>query len=1523
MGSGLGFKRIALLFAVAAALLIAPALSGKARAQGYLSDEERAFLDSHGRIRLIYDWKYPPFEFVEDDGSFAGLASDLVKELERELGVTITAEAEQDWPTLLDKLKSRRADMAPAMAYTAERARYLLFTDPYAHLPTVIFTQKDFREISGLADLRGLRVGVVNGYVSHIFLQNNYQDYFRIVPMNNIQEGLRAVAFGEVDAFVENVGVASYYIEQEGLRNLRVAAETEHQTALCMAVRSDMPLLHSAIQKALQHLPPDRKQALVENWVHVQTKQVRTLRWSLNAAVALLSLMVLLLAFLLSRARRARADSQARSKALAAELERSTTLQAALRNSEVYLRSILDNSEAVIVKLDPQGTLLFAGGKDLARAGLAEAATPGASAFGLFAENSPISRALRTALAGEREKFTSRIGEEYYQGACTPVLDDDATLESVVLVATNVTELESMRRSLHMSEEHLKRQNAALLALVSSGALFQGDLARAVADITEACSALIGTERVSVWLYGEDYSEIRCIDLYRRSSGQHHSGETLRCDTFPAYAASHMKGEIVSAADVRTDPRTRDIPSAYYEKHGISSLMDVSVWLHDRLGGLLSLEHVGEPRMWTPEEENVGTNMATLLSLCFEINERKLAEEALRVSENRFKALFTQSPISVLIHDKDSGEIIDANHAAIASYGCLTLEELKASDFWLDSPYSFDDAVNRVRKAAVEGPQKFEWLSRRMTGELFWEHIHLSPVIINGVERVMASTIDITERKRLELRLADQLAFQQALLDTIPYAVFYKNTEARFMGCNSAYETTFGVQREDFIGKRVLDLEYLPEQDRLNYQAEDEATIASVGRVRKEMAIPFADGQIHQTLYSVNGFRQADGSPGGLIGVIVDISDLKRAEMALRESEARYRSVIENIQDMYYRTDNEGRLVLLSPSTPMQLGYESQAEMLGRPATDFYLDPSDRQELLRRIREEGAVKDYEILLKTRDGHPLLVSTTSVFYHDGEGAVLGVEGIFRDITERKRMERALRASEEKYRSIFDNAPIGIFRTTFAGRFLEANTTLARMVGYDSSAELIRHVEDVGTDLYYEPRFKSMLREALLDTPSRASMEVEFKRRDGSRFYAFINASLQFDRHGQPAFIDGTIEDINERKRSEEKYRVIFQDSNDAIFLIKDNRIVDCNPRTLAIFNCPLERMLGHSPGEFSPPAQPDGRASSVLAAEMIERARQGLPHTFEWQHQGCDGRIFATEVTLSVMDMFSEEYVVGFLRDISDRKAMQELMVQTEKMMSVGGLAAGMAHELNNPLGVILQSVQNMERRLSTSLPKNNSVARELGLNLETLDEYMRARGIDGYIEGIREAGDRAAKIIRTMLDFSRRSQSARATCQVHEMLDTALGLAANDYDLKRKYDFKSIIIERDYALSNDSVECTETEIVQVFLNIIKNAAQAMSLRGDRTEPPALRLRTRPLPNAVRIEITDNGPGMDDELRRRVFEPFITTKPPGEGTGLGLSVAYFIITQKHRGLISAERAPGGGTTFIIELPLCSDGNHAPR
>jgi signal transduction histidine kinase len=271
-------------------------------------------------------------------------------------------------------------------------------------------------------------------------------------------------------------------------------------------------------------------------------------------------------------------------------------------------------------------------------------------------------------------------------------------------------------------------------------------------------------------------------------------------------------------------------------------------------------------------------------------------------------------------------------------------------------------------------------------------------------------------------------------------------------------------------------------------------------------------------------------------------------------------------------------------------------------------------------------------------------------------------------------------------------------------------------------------------------------------------------------------------------------------------------------------------------------------------------------------------------------------------------------DVTERVRLEEIMIQTEKMMSVGGLAAGMAHEINNPLGIIMQGVQNTVRRLSPELEKNKIAAAECGVQLENLEAYLKKRNIAEYLEGVREAAVRASKIVKNMLDFSRRSDSRMAPTDINQILDEVLELAANDYDLKKKYDFRHIRIVKEYDPELRNIRCTKTEIEQVILNLVKNAAHAMTEIQEENYKPQITIKTRGEGEYAVIEVCDNGPGMDERTRKRIFEPFFTTKGIGVGTGLGLSVSYFIITTNHQGKMSVETAVGKGTTFKISLPL---------
>jgi len=278
-------------------------------------------------------------------------------------------------------------------------------------------------------------------------------------------------------------------------------------------------------------------------------------------------------------------------------------------------------------------------------------------------------------------------------------------------------------------------------------------------------------------------------------------------------------------------------------------------------------------------------------------------------------------------------------------------------------------------------------------------------------------------------------------------------------------------------------------------------------------------------------------------------------------------------------------------------------------------------------------------------------------------------------------------------------------------------------------------------------------------------------------------------------------------------------------------------------------------------------------------------------------------------------VVIRIDDITQRLNLEEMMVQSEKMLSVGGLAAGMAHEINNPLGAILHNVQNIRRRLSPELEKNREQAEQAGICLDAIDHYLQAREIPRLLDGIQQAGSRAAKIVSHMLNFSRLSNRQLSPCHLSALVDQAVEIASNDFDLTESFDFKSLNIQREFDPELPAVPATANELEQVLLNLLKNAAQAIHQRDD-DGPGQITLRVRLAAPWAEIQVEDNGVGMSESVRKRIFEPFFTTKEVGQGTGLGLSVSYFIITNNHKGQMEVQSKPGQGTCFTLRLPLAT-------
>lgn len=361
---------------------------------------------------------------------------------------------------------------------------------------------------------------------------------------------------------------------------------------------------------------------------------------------------------------------------------------------------------------------------------------------------------------------------------------------------------------------------------------------------------------------------------------------------------------------------------------------------------------------------------------------------------------------------------------------------------------------------------------------------------------------------------------------------------------------------------------------------------------------------------------------------------------------------------------------------------------------------------------------------------------------------------------------------------------------------------------------------------------------------------------------------------------------------------------------DGKVTHWNSRAKAVTGVTYDEAVGR-PLELAFP-----RLSSEM--ERVRKAMQTREVSLQSrQAHSNDNATCFEDVTVFPLVSNGIEGAVIRLDDVTEKVRLEEMMVQSEKMLSVGGLAAGMAHEINNPLAGMIQTANVMKDRLTNiDMPANIRAAEAAGIQMSAMSEYMEARGIPKMLGRICQSGARAADIVANMLQFARKSTSTMSSHDLVEVVDQCLELAGSDYDLKKRYDFRQITVVKKYQENIPLIPCEKSKIQQVLLNILRNGAEAMQDNPDPVgEEHRFVLQLFQSDSSwLRLEIEDNGPGMDEETRRRVFEPFFTTKPVDMGTGLGMSVSYFIITENHNGILKVESTKGNGTKFIIELPV---------
>jgi PAS domain S-box-containing protein len=743
---------------------------------------------------------------------------------------------------------------------------------------------------------------------------------------------------------------------------------------------------------------------------------------------------------------------------------------------------------------------------------------------------------------------------------------------------------------------------------------------------------------------------------------------------------------------------------------------------------------------------------------------------------------------------------------------------------------------------------------------------------------------DITERLQMEADLRRSEEKYRSILDTTEESYYEVDLAGNFTFFNEPLRRGLGYTKEELIGMNYR--VYTPPEiaDKV-FQAYNQVYRTGEPLTWFPMEQVSRDGTRAIIENSILPKRNETGEIIGFRGIGRDISKRVQMEEALKQSEKRYRTILEDIQESYFEMDLAGNYTFFNDAQCRQLGY-SREEMMGMNYR-VYVPPQNRKEafeIYNRIYSTGEPAEMiDVVQIRKDGNRIFVESSAYPIKNEKNEIIGFRGVSRDVTQRVQMEEALRHSEERYRTVLEDMEEAYYELNIAGNYTFFNDALPRLLGYTSEELMGIHYKDYVPPEDVERVYRAFNKVYSTGEPLTV-FPMERIRKDGTRIFTETSAFPLRNKKGEIIGFRGVIRDITERKQAEEEYRTIIRTAMDGFWLTDmQGHFLDVNEAYCKLIGYSRDELLGMSISDVEEAEKPED------VAKRIQKIIEFGHDAFETVHRRKDGKIIDVEVSVNYLPFHSGRLFVA-IRDITEQKKAEEDKKQLEqkaqlasRLASVGELASGVAHEINNPLtGVIGYAHLLLARK---------DISRDVRRDLEIINE----------------GAQRVAGIVKKLLAFARQTKPEQRYVNINELIRNTLDLRA--YELAASNIKVTLQLIRDMPMTI----ADPGQLQQVFLNLIINAETEMKIARDGGR---LTIKTDRINNTIRITFKDTGPGIARENLETIFDPFFTTREVGQGTGLGLSVCHGIVTE-HNGKIWAESEPGKGATFIIELPLTTE------